>query len=221
MPKIQIDIPNDVYQKLKLHAEDDDRSLTKYITRGMKYLADIPNGYHNAHNTSNNPNIIDLSALPENTTIKTTRSQASTKPKYPARNLIKEAQDNDIFNSPSLRIHHNDDDPFTDEEYQDEINEAYKYAYTHPDFATLKSYYDSFTSSIEERSEARERLVGIALDYGARGYEAFYLEQAFDFVPPGDEPTLSLSEYLHQLVLGYYTEPEDQIPHLIIKETGR
>lgn len=75
MPKIQIDIPKDAYQKLKAQAKDDDRSLTKYITRGMTYLANIPNGYHNQQINSN---IIDLSALPEGTTIKTTTPHSLT-----------------------------------------------------------------------------------------------------------------------------------------------
>ena len=42
MPKIQIEIPDIYYKKLKEFAKDDDRSLTKYITRGVIYLASIP-----------------------------------------------------------------------------------------------------------------------------------------------------------------------------------
>lgn len=75
MPKIQIDVPKDTYEKLKSQAKDDDRSLTKYITRGMVYLANIPNGYHNQ---PTNSNIIDLSALPEGTTIRTTAAKSLT-----------------------------------------------------------------------------------------------------------------------------------------------
>lgn len=76
MPKIQIDIPDDAYQRLKIQAQDDDRSLTKYLARGMVYLANIPEGYHNQK--SIDPNAINLSALPEGTTIKTTTTRTLT-----------------------------------------------------------------------------------------------------------------------------------------------
>lgn len=70
MPKVQIDIPEDVYKQLKIFAKEDDRSLTKYLVRGMIYLSKIPNGYHN-NQTSSSSNHIDLSTLPEGTTIRT------------------------------------------------------------------------------------------------------------------------------------------------------
>ena len=44
MAKITVDLDPDTHQKLKEYAKEDDRSLTKYIERGLKYLADHP--YH-------------------------------------------------------------------------------------------------------------------------------------------------------------------------------
>lgn len=44
MPEIKVKLPPEVHQKLKDYAEEDDRSLTKYIERGLKYLSDNP--YH-------------------------------------------------------------------------------------------------------------------------------------------------------------------------------
>lgn len=44
MPVINIKLDEYVHKKLKEYAKEDDRSLTKYIERGLKYLADHP--YH-------------------------------------------------------------------------------------------------------------------------------------------------------------------------------
>lgn len=46
MPKIQIDIPEEVYKKLKEQAASDERSLAKYLIRGLAYLSSLPGGYH-------------------------------------------------------------------------------------------------------------------------------------------------------------------------------
>lgn len=44
MPELKIKIPPEVHQILKNYAKEDDRSLSKYIERGLKYLSDHP--YH-------------------------------------------------------------------------------------------------------------------------------------------------------------------------------
>ena len=46
MPKLIIEIEPETHKKLKMLALDDDRSLNKYITRGLEYLANMPIPYH-------------------------------------------------------------------------------------------------------------------------------------------------------------------------------
>lgn len=46
MPKLIIELEPDIHKKLKMLALDDDRSLIKYITRGLEYLANMPTPYH-------------------------------------------------------------------------------------------------------------------------------------------------------------------------------
>lgn len=46
MPKLIIEIEPETHKKLKMLALDDDRSLNKYITRGLEYLANMPTPYH-------------------------------------------------------------------------------------------------------------------------------------------------------------------------------
>ena len=46
MPKLIIELEPDTHKKLKMLALDDDRSLIKYITRGLEYLANMPTPYH-------------------------------------------------------------------------------------------------------------------------------------------------------------------------------
>lgn len=46
MPKLIIELEPDTHKKLKMLALDDDRSLNKYITRGLEYLANMPTPYH-------------------------------------------------------------------------------------------------------------------------------------------------------------------------------
>ena len=46
MPKLIIELEPDTHKKLKMLALDDDRSLIKYITRGLEYLANMPVPYH-------------------------------------------------------------------------------------------------------------------------------------------------------------------------------
>ena len=70
MPKLTIDLPKDVNEALKKKAKADYRSLTNYITIQLIKLAN--NEYQN------NNQIIDLSALPEGTTIKTTTQKTLT-----------------------------------------------------------------------------------------------------------------------------------------------
>lgn len=45
MPEIKITLDTEIHQKLKEYAKEDDRSLKKYIERGLEYLANNP--YHN------------------------------------------------------------------------------------------------------------------------------------------------------------------------------
>lgn len=200
MPEIKIKIDTDTKEILKLHAQDDDRSLSKYLERGLKYLADIPDGYHN-HLNKKQDNIIDLSSLPEGTTIKTTTVKPGSKASlFPKRNLIKEAYDKEgIFRG---RIHESDDDPFTDREYREEIDQRYPYCQSNPDFIKLKEYYDSFNSSQEEINEARERFVNLPVSYELQMHEEPYLDRAFKFTPPVDEPNLDLITYISRLAQG-------------------
>ena len=46
MPEIKVKIDPITHEKLKKFAENDERSLSKYLERGLKYLSNIPNGYH-------------------------------------------------------------------------------------------------------------------------------------------------------------------------------
>lgn len=46
MSEIKIKLDEETHEKLKMLAKDDDRSLTKYITRGLIYLANMPVPYH-------------------------------------------------------------------------------------------------------------------------------------------------------------------------------
>ena len=46
MAKIMINLPNDVHQILKALAKSDERSLAQYVSRGLRYLADMPIPYH-------------------------------------------------------------------------------------------------------------------------------------------------------------------------------
>ena len=193
MPKVQIDLPNDVYAALKINAKDKYQSLRAYITCHLVDFIRNPK-------SSDPHDSIDLSILPEGTTIKTTTRPYSNSTLKPKRDLIKEAYEKEgIF---SNRVHADNDDPFTDKEYQEEINNSYPYCQNHPDFKTLKQYYDSFTSSQEEISEARERFVGLPHFFELQVHEEPYLYQAFDFTPPADEPTLGLMTYILRLAQG-------------------
>ena len=78
MPEIKIKIDISTREKLKQQAKEDDRSLAKYLERGLKYLADIPGGYHTQTTTTDSTNIVDLSSLPEGTTIKTKKARVLT-----------------------------------------------------------------------------------------------------------------------------------------------
>lgn len=46
MPKLIIEIDPDTHEKLKSQAKEDDRSLNKYLIRGLKYLANMPVPYY-------------------------------------------------------------------------------------------------------------------------------------------------------------------------------
>lgn len=46
MPKLIIELDADTHKKLKLQAINDDRSLNKYLTRGLIYLANMPVPYY-------------------------------------------------------------------------------------------------------------------------------------------------------------------------------
>ena len=71
MPKLTIDLPKDVNEKLKKKAKEDYRSLTNYITIQLIKLANGEAQQHQTNtNTNTNNQVIDLSALPEGTTIK-------------------------------------------------------------------------------------------------------------------------------------------------------
>lgn len=67
MPKITIDLPLEVNKKLKEKAKADYRSLANYITVALINLAN-----------DDNTNVIDLSSLPEGTTIRTKTARVLT-----------------------------------------------------------------------------------------------------------------------------------------------
>ena len=62
MPEIKVTLDPEVHQKLKEYAKEDDRSLKKYIERGLKYLADNP--YHNKPGIIYSP-VFPAPAMPE------------------------------------------------------------------------------------------------------------------------------------------------------------
>lgn len=62
MPEIKVTLDPEVHQKLKEYAKEDDRSLKKYIERGLKYLADNP--YHNKPGIVYSP-VFHAPAMPE------------------------------------------------------------------------------------------------------------------------------------------------------------
>ena len=62
MPEIKVTLDPKVHQKLKEYAKEDDRSLKKYIERGLKYLADNP--YHNRPGVVYSP-VFQAPAMPE------------------------------------------------------------------------------------------------------------------------------------------------------------
>ena len=62
MPEIKVTLDPKVHQKLKEYAKEDDRSLKKYIERGLKYLADNP--YHNRPGIVYSP-VFPAPAIPE------------------------------------------------------------------------------------------------------------------------------------------------------------
>lgn len=62
MPEIKVTLDPEVHQKLKEYAKEDDRSLKKYIERGLKYLADNP--YHNRPSVVYSP-VFPTPAMPE------------------------------------------------------------------------------------------------------------------------------------------------------------
>lgn len=62
MPEIKVTLDPEVHQKLKEYAKEDDRSLKKYIERGLKYLADNP--YHNRPGIVYSP-VFHTPAIPE------------------------------------------------------------------------------------------------------------------------------------------------------------
>lgn len=64
MPKVQLDLPEDVYKKLKEEAKNNFQSLRGFIT--------------NTLSKQMKGNFIDTSVIPENTTIKTTTTKSLT-----------------------------------------------------------------------------------------------------------------------------------------------
>lgn len=64
MPKVQLDLPEDVYKKLKEEAKNNFQSLRGFIT--------------NTLSKQMKGNFIDTSVIPENTTIKTTTTKPLT-----------------------------------------------------------------------------------------------------------------------------------------------
>ena len=67
MSEIRINLDEKTHEKLKKFAEADDRSLTKYIQRGLVFLSNIPDGYHkhepDDYKKSNSTNSLDLTQL--------------------------------------------------------------------------------------------------------------------------------------------------------------
>lgn len=57
MPKLIIELDADTHKKLKLQAVEDDRSLNKYLTRGLEYLANMPVPYYKLVNNTSQPQI--------------------------------------------------------------------------------------------------------------------------------------------------------------------
>ena len=55
MPKLIIELDADTHKKLKLQAVEDDRSLNKYLTRGLEYLANMPVPYYKLVNNTSQP----------------------------------------------------------------------------------------------------------------------------------------------------------------------
>lgn len=64
MSKIIIDIAPDVHKKLKELAADDERSLTQYIIRGLKYLSEMPTPYHKLLNINTAPGVYVPTQVP-------------------------------------------------------------------------------------------------------------------------------------------------------------
>ena len=57
MPELKIKLPDEIHQKLKELAKDDERSLAQYIIRGLKYLSEMPTPYHKLLNINTAPQI--------------------------------------------------------------------------------------------------------------------------------------------------------------------
>lgn len=198
--KVQIDLPQDVYQKLKEEASAHFQSLRGHIA--YRLISQI-----------RGTNVIDLSSLPAGTTIRTTTATASTTKPAPRRDIIQEAYDKEgIFEDRIHRTH----EPFTDEEYKECINSYYPYCQNNKDFIQLKNYYDSFNHTPEELYEARERFIALPQIFECQEHERPYLLQVFDFVPPTDEPGISITTYITQLARGGYYEDDEQ--HLFLKK---
>lgn len=197
--KVQIDLPQDVYQQLKKDAKAHFQSLRGHIAFRLI-------------NQVRGTDTIDLSLLPEGTKITTTTASHNSKP-APRRNIIQEAYDKEgIFEG---RVH-NTHEPFTDEEYKEYIDSYYPHCQNNIDFIQLKNYYDSFNSTPEEMYEARERFIALPQIFECQEHERPYLLQAFSFIPPTDEPGINITTYISQLARGGYYEDDEQ--HLFLKK---
>ena len=83
-------------EKLKALAKDDERSLSKYLERGLIYLANIPGGYHTSIPTSiphNTPGGMQIPDTPPVITVSTTPSSTpnttpGTQPTQTRRTVI-------------------------------------------------------------------------------------------------------------------------------------
>ena len=64
MPELKIKLPDEIHQKLKELAKDDERSLAQYIIRGLKYLSEMPTPYHKLLNINTAPGVYVPTQVP-------------------------------------------------------------------------------------------------------------------------------------------------------------
>jgi hypothetical protein len=93
MPELKIKIPPEVHQTLKNYAKEDERSLSKYIERGLKYLSDHP--YHKLN--------IQPISVPEYTYTTTTTAGLAQTPALNIEQLQEQGVSQIKFNKPQTQ----------------------------------------------------------------------------------------------------------------------